>query len=349
MWDKCGVMMGFTFSSRYKFCVILLLIPIFFIGESFHLELFIFAITYFSPWSFLLVPLTVAFAAPTSSTVDGRAEIEERASGLFSNVDIYDPLGGHVNPGTLYARTVELPNGDLLATWENYSPEPPSVYFPIYPSANGGKSWSFLSNVVDAVNNFGLRYQPFLYVLPSAIGGFKAGTLLLAGNSIPKDLSITQIDLYTSTDSGKTWNFVSHISRGGKALPDNGQAPVWVPFLLLLNGQLICYYSDQRDPKRGQKLVHQTTTDLKKWATPVDDVAYPTYTDRPGMTTVAALPNGKWIMTYEYNGTGGFKVHSRVSSSPLTFSSGVDSKLTATDGSHFTRLTIHRLVIPRRL
>jgi hypothetical protein len=31
---------------------------------------------------------------------------------------------------------------------------------------------------------------------------WKAGTILLAGNSIPKDLSKTQLDLYISTDKG---------------------------------------------------------------------------------------------------------------------------------------------------
>ena len=34
------------------------------------------------------------------------------------------------------------------------------------------------------------------------IGNFKKGTILLAGNSIPRDLSTTQIDLYASTDKG---------------------------------------------------------------------------------------------------------------------------------------------------
>jgi hypothetical protein len=36
---------------------------------------------------------------------------------------------------------------------------------------------------------------------------------------------------------------------------------------------LICYYSDQRaNTTHGQKLVHQVSTDLKKWGPVVDDV-----------------------------------------------------------------------------
>lgn len=57
-----------------------------------------------------------------------------------------------------------------------------------------------------------------MILLNQSIGGFPAGTILLAGNSIPSDLSKTQLDLYASTDSGVTWKFVSHIAKGGKAV-----------------------------------------------------------------------------------------------------------------------------------
>lgn len=108
-------------------------------------------------------------------------------------------------------------------------------------------------------------------------------------------------------------------------------------------GQMICYYSDQRDNATyGQKLVHQTSTDLKTWGPVVDDVAQPTYTDRPGMTTVSELPDGNYIITYEYGGgpvdgntTGPytFPVFYRISSNPLEFNSAEDHALVATDGT----------------
>jgi len=68
-------------------------------------------------------------------------------------------------------------------------------------------------------------------------------TIFLAGNSIPTNLSSTEIDLYASTDSGHTWHFVSRVATGGEAIPDDGLTPIWEPFLLVWNGQLICYYS----------------------------------------------------------------------------------------------------------
>lgn len=152
----------------------------------------------------------------------------------FDDNVIFAPAADYSDPQVLYARTAELTlSGDvLLATWENYSPEPPLVYFPIFRSTDHGLTWEHISNVTDQVNGWGLRYQPFLYELPVEFAGFAAGTVLLAGNSIPTNLSNTQIDVYASTDGGYTWEFLSHVAAGGEAEPDNGLTPVWEPFIL---------------------------------------------------------------------------------------------------------------------
>lgn len=246
----------------------------------------------------------------------------------FSGVTVFSPPTNYTTPRVLYARTVILDNGDILATWENYSPEPPMVYFPIFRSKDGGETWKEFSQVTDQVNGWGLRYQPFLYKLPRAIGKYPKGTILCAGNSIPTNLNATKIDVYASKDDGKTWKFVSHVASGGAAIPDNGIPAIWEPFLRVYKGKIIIFYSDQRDPKHGQKLVHQVSADLETWDAPVDDVAYSDYFARPGMTTLIKLPNKKWMMTYEYGGGPGFPnyqfpVYYRISDSPLTFNSSV--------------------------
>ncbi|KAG6977902.1 hypothetical protein FocnCong_v021478 [Fusarium oxysporum f. sp. conglutinans] len=229
--------------------------------------------------------------------------IEERAVAdhAVTFQTIYKPPSNYNTPKTLYGRNVQLADGTILATWENYSPEPPMVYFPIYQSKDKGSTWTSLSQVTDTKNGWGLRYQPFLYVLPQAIGNLAKGTILLAGNSIPTDLSKTKIDLYASTDSGKTWKYISNIATGGKAVPNNGETP--------------------RDPSYGQKLVHQTSSDGVTWDAVVNDVRGTAYSQRPGMTTVAKLPNGKWMMTFEYGGgaspnNAAFPVYYRISDSP---------------------------------
>lgn len=160
----------------------------------------------------------------------------------LSRVVVYTPPSTYTDPRVLYARVAQLPNNDILATWENYSPEPPPVYFPIYKSSDKGATWMKLSQVEDQGYGYGLRYQPFLYVLPEDFASYKKGDVLLAGSSIPTNLSSTQLDIYASRDSGKTWQFLSHVAAGGEAKPNNGLTPVWEPFLLLHQGKLICTY-----------------------------------------------------------------------------------------------------------
>lgn len=176
----------------------------------------------------LLLALTsISLAAPSRHVNrPNRAVVS-----AISNLTIFTPPrnAGWTDPSVLYARSVILPNGDLLATWENYSPEPPLVYFPIFRSQDAGKTWKEISRVRDTVNNWGLRYQPDLYVLPVAIGSFPAGTLLASGNSIPTDLSKSKIDVYASTDSGLTWKFASSVVSGGRAVPENQVRPALIP------------------------------------------------------------------------------------------------------------------------
>jgi hypothetical protein len=109
---------------------------------------------------------------------------------------------------------------------------------------------------------------------------------------------------------------------------------VWEPFFLIYKNQLVIYYSDQRDSAHGQKLVHQVTTDLKIWRPVVDDVAYSTYSYRPGMTTIAKLPNGQYILTYEFYGAteASFAVYYRLATDPTQFNAAAGHVIKATDG-----------------
>ncbi|CZS96502.1 related to BNR/Asp-box repeat domain protein [Rhynchosporium agropyri] len=273
----------------------------------------------------------VALAASISPVLSAPAldlAIEQRAITYkpVSFKTIYVPPRNYNKPKTLYGRTVQLADGTLLATWENYSVEKPLVYFPVHRSTDGGNTWSPFSNITDTVNNWGLRYQPFLYLLPQALGSLPAGTILAAGVSIPTDLSKTKIDIYSSTNGGLNWKFLSTVVSGGKAVPDNGETPVWEPFLMVYNNQLVIYYSSQTDLAHGQKLCHQVSSNGLSWGPIVNDVAYPAYARRPGMATIAQLPNGKYILTYENVGISspsgsGNPVYYRLSSNPLLFDS----------------------------
>ena len=134
---------------------------------------------------------------------------------LLTNVTVFDPPANYTIPRTLYARVRALcdDKNTLLAVWENYLPTdnpeetcpdncPVNPYVPVYQSLDQGKTWTERAKVYDQVNGWGLRYQPALYEMTEAVGDYPAGTLLLAANSIPTDLSETKLDVYASTDEG---------------------------------------------------------------------------------------------------------------------------------------------------
>jgi len=209
----------------------------------------------------------------------------------FVNSTIFAP-----NFGNLYPRYAELQNGNILATSSLSGPSPD--YFPIFESTDGGANWTWISNLTDTVNGLGFTAQPALHELTFDLPGFKKGTILGGGNSWGSNS--TNIDLYVSRDVGRTWEFVSHIAQGGPPNTTNGATPVWEPYFLPYDGEVIAYYSDQRDPKHGQKLAHQTSKDLRHWGPVVNDVAYKEYLARPGMTVVAYVePIDKWILVHE--------------------------------------------------
>ncbi|MEW2403416.1 RICIN domain-containing protein [Streptomyces sp. NPDC046862] len=285
------------------------------------------------PVSFLSLAFILLVAMMTMVLPAGRADALARPSQTM-----YTPPSDAPSPGSLYPRALTLQhngsaNGTILSTFEQYTSGTP--VFPIYRSTDNGNSWTKISDIADSQNGWGMRWEPELFELPTAMGDFPAGTILAAGDSVPGDRSATKIDLYASTDRGQTWSFVTNIATGGRAISSNGYTPVWEPFFLYANGKLIVYYSDQRDTAHGQKIVHQVSTDIRTWGSVVDDVAMPKYADRPGMPVVTRLPNGNYVMTHEYCGApeGGCSVYYHISADPEAFLSAPGQVLRATDGT----------------
>jgi len=205
-------------------------------------------------------------------------------------------------PGTLYPRIIMLEhngdaNGRLFATFEHYTIKTPA--FPIYESLDDGETWTKVAVVEDRTNGWGMRYQPQLFELPEPIGDMPKGTILCAGLSFPEDASVCRIELYKSNDLCRTWQFVSTIATGGRLSTDGTSDPVWEPFFLTNNGTLICYYSDSRDRVRSQKLVHVTSKDGKEWGAPIEDVSLTPFDQRPGMTIITRLKDGRYFIIYE--------------------------------------------------
>ncbi|KAJ5080921.1 hypothetical protein N7456_013631 [Penicillium angulare] len=257
------------------------------------------------------------------------------ANTTFTDNTVFIPDADYTSWKTIYGRSLQLPDDSLLMTWEDYPPEPPLVYFPIYRSIDGGATWSEYSRVQDTQNDWGLRFQPFLYELQNSWGSYAAGTILAAGVSTPANLSGAYIELYASTDSARTWTFVSHIAYGeGPELVTNGDKAIWEPFLLEYGDAFVCFFSDQRDSAHAQKLVAVTTSDLVNWSDDFDVVAYSEYDDRPGMAVVAHIQStDNYILTYECCGSENCQAYYKVSSSPLTFNSTTGVPILSNDTS----------------
>jgi hypothetical protein len=317
-----------------------------------------------------------------------------------------------VNNCALYPKAAALPSGRLVAAFEKStvaaSGSADGQTIPMYKSDDNGTTWQYLTDVkapaYASSNSAYSKYvsnwtNPYLYVLPQAVGNLASGTLMMAtvtsgddynyldqkaANSSytpthDGDRSNTAIALYASTDSGATWNVVNIITTGtwsnGLNYPATENTyhqndPVWEPYLMVYNNQLVAYYSDENDytgydsttgvptldpnnattPDAGTQILAHRTWDgvSSSWSSPVVDVSGTTVTNssgyseigggRPGMTNVVQTSDGKWMMTFEYWG-GGDNVRYKIASDPLHFFSvggtagtGVTS-LSVTSGS----------------
>ena len=220
-----------------------------------------------------------------------------------------------------YARTVRLQHpavhGTLLATFEhrhrNFAPAP----FLIEKSADDGRTWRPLARVADGEIGPGHPwpnfFQPHFFELPVALGKYPAGTLLLAGNVCPADVSQTHLQLWRSADHGAHWQALGAFQKGGGFGEGRG---IWEPFLALdRRGDLVCFFSDERrSAAHSQILAHLVSHDGgDTWGDEVVDVTGPDRADRPGMATVARVPGGRYAMAYEVCGPHACEVHVRTS------------------------------------
>lgn len=265
-------------------------------------------------------------------------------------------------PCVLYPKTAQLPSGRVLAAFEDSEGPVAGQTMPIYKSDDNGDSWQKLTDLqppaelssdpqyADWTSNW---TNPYFYVLPEALGDLPAGTTVLAtvvsssvsgSNARPANAIV----LYTTTDEGQTWRVLTTIATSADADTD----ALWEPFLMMYQGRLVAYYSDDNDyssydPTTGiptldpdndnasgtvdpnrQVLLHKTWDGAGAWSEPVIDVAGTTDDvgggrleiggGNPGMTTVAPTTDGKWLLTFEYWG-GGENTRYKIADDPLKF------------------------------
>lgn len=275
---------------------------------------------------------TASAAASSATTANSTAattvydvNVPVRLKRLFT-ADISPGNADYWESGVEYTRIIELnhssagENGTLLVTFEELNGgivDPTG--FPVYVSRDKGANWERCGFVTDP-GTMSAQWNPQLFELPCPLGDLPAGTVLLAGVSLGS--SRTAIVLYQSQDTGRTFTKLSTVAVGG---PTGGKG-IYEPFLVMLHdGTLVCHYSDETDSAaHSQKLSYRTTRDGKTWSEPVETVASPRQTDRPGMSVVTQLGDGRYFMVYEVVGREGMPIYCRTSADGLDWGDPAD-------------------------
>lgn len=231
-------------------------------------------------------------------------------------------------PGsTMYPRLIRLTygpaetNGHLLA----------STTRKIFRSTDDGRTWEFVTDI-QPIKGSRVRCCSTLWELPQTVGELQAGTLLYSGTFVEGETAAIQI--YTSTDEGKTWKYLATpVKRGGA--PHHG---LWEPeFIIANDGSLVMFWSDETDPCCSQKLSQIRTTDGVTWKDERDTIKSPQQPDRPGMIVVSKTPKGRYFMSYEICGpTYHCIVYSRTSTDGLKwgYSAKPGTKVVTTSGQY---------------
>jgi hypothetical protein len=222
-------------------------------------------------------------------------------------------VGERIADGTGYASVVRTghgagsEHGRLLMVFEQDG----MAGIPLWESRDEGAHWRFLMNVTDQSHagdkQWQLRWQPHIAELSRATADLPAGTLLLSANATRNDergrVHVEDLQMYVSTDGGKSWRYRSSIVQGGGRPEDKDNKGVWEPNVHLLDdGRLVAYYSSEQHKGEGynQLLAHKVSTDGgRSWGKEVWDVAIPGGVQRPGMAIVTRLPDRRYAMTYE--------------------------------------------------
>ncbi len=260
--------------------------------------------------SILLAVMSIA-NAPTSAA----------ASGTPLTRDLHDSTA---NPRLVRILHREA-HGTIVAAVRNGA---------VYESTDDGATFSKLSDIAFLP---GTRWQccGTLFELPRAVGQLRAGTLLQSATFCAG--STASIDVYSSSDGGRSWAYHSTPVRRGNCNAANHHG-LWEPELEVDSaGALVMFWSDETDPCCGQKLAQIRSLDGVTWQDEKNTVASNIHADRPGMAVVSRLPGGIYFMTYELCGPARCTVFYRTSPDGWNFGAPANTgtKLAAANGEYF--------------
>ncbi len=213
---------------------------------------------------------------------------------------------------------IQLTNGHWLCV-STIFPSGTNTYLAIYRSTNDCRNWSRISQVIEAGRTLD---NGELVALPN-------GNVLLTMRSLITGLSY-RLPVYRSTDNGQSWNYLSNIDASEGA----GTLGLWEPdFWVLDDGRLVVTYSNERhqtdSPAYSQIISARVSVNNGvTWGSEIWAVAQPGGGSlRPGMSQMARMANGKYILVYEVVGRGNADVYFKTSDTGVNWPSGLGTRI----------------------
>ena len=259
--------------------------------------------------------------------VGGRGLGETMFRSILVTVALVAPVGtasaGPVGPVTWgdtasigggWGRMAQLANGDWISVTTRF-PTGSESYLRIRRSTNQARTWQTISEVKETGRTLD---NGELVALPD-------GTLLLTMRSLIAGQSY-RLPVYASGDGGASWTYRSNIDTS----EGNGTAGLWEPdFLPLDDGRLAVTYSNETHAGYNQVISERisgdggTTWGAETWA--VAQIGGGNL--RPGMSQVAKMGNGEFILVYEVVNSGRADVHCKFSADGVNWPPGIGTRV----------------------
>lgn len=181
----------------------------------------------------------------------------------------------------------------------------------LHRSTNAGRAWTPLTEVAEDGRTLD---NGELVRLPN-------GELLLSGRSLITGQSY-RLPVYRSHDGGRSWRYLSNLDRS----ESNGERGLWEPdFWVLADGRLVATYSNEKHAGYSQLISERVSTNQgATWGEEIRVVAQPGGGKlRPGMSQMARLSDGRYILVYEVVGVGNGDVHFKISPDGMNWPAGL--------------------------
>ena len=217
-----------------------------------------------------------------------------------------------------WGRMIQLTNGNWLCV-STIFPAGTNSYLAIYRSTDTCRTWSFLSQVNEGGRTLD---NGELVALPN-------GDVLLTMRSLINGSSY-RLPVYRSSNNGANWSYLSNIDASEGA----GAKGLWEPdFWVLADGRLIVTYSNEKhqsdNPSYSQIISEKISLNNGvSWGSEFFAVAQSGGGSlRPGMSQMARMANGKYILVYELVGSGNADVYFKTSDDGVTWPSGLGTRI----------------------